>query len=438
MLPFEEFVRVRGPGLVKLAYALSGNPRLARELALEALVRARRQWSRIEEQPDEAVEQELVQAYLAWWRRPPRPRADHPLASLSRTDRAVQVLRYYRGYSEPQLADAIGGAVRRHLLAHQTDPDALKEFVEGLHPAEGVLEGVWAKGRALSRRRTAIVGGVTVVVLALAWVFGATQPKSPQVHQTPDTVVSATVSALPQPIRLVPFNYSLPAFPYELSYLPRDPGPSRVFKKPHEFLLEYADISLSVSPQEPFFKGRSDPVQLGNQTARLYSFDVGGRLDLRLVWRTEGQWFTLHTFGITIEEVQRIATGLRPGRIAMEPPPFTITLAPERYSLQAADSFQLCVGLGYEITAGTYGLCVSLEEGDNSKDLDPNRLLRTTVNGLRVDVVETDSLRSELYLYLGPGRVLAVRQNALTPTSKLNADELVRFAAAVQVNPPAP
>jgi hypothetical protein len=437
VLPFEEYVRVRAVGLIRLGYLLSGNARAGRDLALDALVRARRQWSRIEEQPDEVVEQELVQDYLAWWRRAPRPRADHPLAPLSRTERAVLVLRYYRGYSEAQIADAIGGAVRRHLLAHHADPAALAEFVETLPAAEGLLEGVAARGRALSRRRSAIAGGIAVVVLATAGVLGATRPYPPQLRQTPETAVSATISAPPQPIRLVPTEFSLPAFPYELSYLPRDPGPSAVFKKARELLLEYADISLTLTPQEPPRGGRPDQVTVAGQAAKLYSFQVESRVDLTLVWRAELQWLTLHTFGISVEEALCIANGVRPGRVAMQPLPFTIKLAPERYSVQAADPWQLCIGLGYGITAGTYGLCVSLLESEKAVNLDPNRLQRTTINGLRVEVVEYDALRSELYLFLGTGKVLMVRQNALTPNSKLTADDLVRFAAAVQVNPAA-
>jgi hypothetical protein len=435
--PFEEYVRARGPGLVQLGYALSGNPRVARDLALEALVWAHRRWSRIEERPDEVVEQELVQAYVAWWRRPPRPSADHPLATLSRTERAVRVLRYYRGYSAVQIADAIGAAVRRHLEAHQADPDALAGFVDGLYPPEGLLEGVWAKSRELSRRRGAVAGGVAAAVLAAIAVIGATRPGTPQARQTPpDPDVSTTIVGDPQPMQLEPADFALPAFPYEPTYLPPDPGPARVFKTNRELLLEYADISLGLSEREPQLPGTSDPVSVGGQAAKLYSFSAGSRLDLTIVWRVESQWLSLHTFGISLGEALRIADGVRPGRIAMEPPPFTITLAPRLFNLLAANSERICIGRGTDVVGGAYGLCVYVSEPEGLQSLPPNNLQRTTVNGLRVEVADFEGMQSELRLYLNDGRVLVVSQNALTPSSKLDADDLVRFAAAVRIGPP--
>jgi DNA-directed RNA polymerase specialized sigma24 family protein len=438
VLPFEEFVQARGAGLVRLAYALCGNERPARELALEALVRARRQWARIQEQPEEPVEQELVQAYLSWWRRPRSPRADHPLATLTRTERAVLVLRHYRELSASQVADAIGrsgATVRRHLEAHEADKDSLTEFVEAMYPPDGLLGGIAAKQRALSRRRTAIGGGIAVLVLATAGVFGATRPATPVVLQTPPfPVVSATTAAAP--MEFFPVTFPLPAFPYEPTYLPRDPGPSRVYKTPRDFLLEYSDISLALAVREPGFAGTPELIKVQGKQAKVFSGVFNGNTDISIVWPMESQWITVHTFNIPLEETKLIADGIRPGRIAMDPPPFTITLAPQGFNLIAANPERICIGRGNDIVAGAYGLCVNLAEPEGLPILPANHLQRTTINGLRVEVADFEGVQSELRLFLADGRVLVVAQNALTPNSKLNADELVRFATAIQISPP--
>jgi hypothetical protein len=77
-----------------------------------------------------------------------------------------------------------------------------------------------------------------------------------------------------------------------------------------------------------------------------------------------------------------------------------------------------------------------VSEPEGLQSLPPNNLQRTTVNGLRVEVADFEGMQSELRLYLNDGRVLVVSQNALTPSSKLDADDLVRFAAAVRIGPP--
>jgi hypothetical protein len=435
MLAFDEYVHARGAGLVQLGFALSGNPRVARELALEALVRARRQWNRIHDQPDEAVEQELVQAYLAWWRRPPRPRADHPFATLGRTERAVLALRLLRGHSAEQIADIAGlssAAVRRHLDAHPADKAALSEFADILHPPGGLGDAIDAKARALTRRRTAIGGGVAVVVLAAAGIFGATRPANvvPVPTETPPRPTPSAV-----PIRFVPAAFVLPDFPYEPTYLPRDPGEPRVYKTARDLLLEYPDISITLSPTQPSNAGTPELVTVQGRSAKLFSGVFNGNLDIAIVWAMNDQWMTVHTFNIVKEEAILIAEQVRPGRVAMQPPPFTFTIAPEDFTLTAANPERLCIGRGTTVVAGRYGLCVNLAEAKGLQDLPANNLQHTTVNGQRVDVADFDGLQSELRLFLADGRVLVVSQNALNTASKLSADELVRFAAAVRVGP---
>src|SRR5262249_55523474 len=159
---------------------------------------------------------------------------------------------------------------------------------------------------------------------------------------------------------------------------------------------EYADISLSLSQREPQQPGSFDPVSVRGQAAELYSFNAGSRLDLTIVWPAESQWLSLHTFGISLAEALQIADGLRPGRIPMQPPPFTITLAPTSFNVLAANSERICIGRGTDVVGGAYGLCVYLAEAEVLQGLPPNNVQRTTIDGLRVEVADFEGLQSEL------------------------------------------
>ena len=139
---FEQYVTERGPGLVRFAGALTGDPGTAEELVQEVLLRASRRW------PD-IVATGAVHAYLrrmvinehVSWRRKwarlvphgdvpdARTVADHAerhaerdalsreLDKLPPRQRAVLVLRYYEGLADEAIAETLGcstGTVRSH------------------------------------------------------------------------------------------------------------------------------------------------------------------------------------------------------------------------------------------------------------------------------------------------------------------------------------
>lgn len=133
---FEEYVSVSSGRLLRFAYVLCGDRHLAEDLVQDVLARAHRRWSRIEaEHPDAYLNAAIVRAHLSWRRRrastervlaePPEPdvtSADFTqrfaardelwalLATLSRTQRAVLVLRFYEDLDDHRIAEVLGCA----------------------------------------------------------------------------------------------------------------------------------------------------------------------------------------------------------------------------------------------------------------------------------------------------------------------------------------
>lgn len=133
---FEHFVASRSSALWRSAWLLTGDPHKAEDLLQTALVKCWRRWDRIAR--DGSVEgyarRCLVTTYTDWWRRAwnrelpsgalPEPvsswdadvadlRQDvlTALATLTRGQRAVVVLRYFDDLTEAQTADALGVTV---------------------------------------------------------------------------------------------------------------------------------------------------------------------------------------------------------------------------------------------------------------------------------------------------------------------------------------
>src|SRR4051794_24443771 len=80
--PFDGWVAVRGPGLLKLAYTLTGNAADAEDVVQEALARALPRWERISrvENVDAYVRRMVINSHTSWWRKFRRREA--PVAEL--------------------------------------------------------------------------------------------------------------------------------------------------------------------------------------------------------------------------------------------------------------------------------------------------------------------------------------------------------------------
>lgn len=68
---FDDWVAARGPALLRLALALTGNAADAEDVVQDALSRALPRWSRIAslDDPDAYVRRMVVNAHTSWWRR---------------------------------------------------------------------------------------------------------------------------------------------------------------------------------------------------------------------------------------------------------------------------------------------------------------------------------------------------------------------------------
>src|SRR3954468_21849102 len=68
---FDGWVAARGPGLLRLAYTLTGNASDAEDVVQEALARALPRWNRISrvEEVDAYVRRMVINANTSWWRR---------------------------------------------------------------------------------------------------------------------------------------------------------------------------------------------------------------------------------------------------------------------------------------------------------------------------------------------------------------------------------
>jgi RNA polymerase sigma-70 factor (sigma-E family) len=161
-MTFDEFTGASLPALLRFAVVLTGDRGLAEDVTQEVLARVYQRWAKIGalDSPEPYVRRMVVNEYLSWRRRWHRvvPHADPPLRldsvpdhaathaerdalrteldKLPRRQRAVLVLRYYAGMSDPEIAEVLGcssGTVRgyasRALAALRVElrPAAVKE-----------------------------------------------------------------------------------------------------------------------------------------------------------------------------------------------------------------------------------------------------------------------------------------------------------------------
>jgi RNA polymerase sigma-70 factor (sigma-E family) len=136
---FDDWVAARGPGLLRLAYVLTGNRADAEDAVQDALARALPRWEHIRSvgDPDAYVRRMVVNAHTSWWRRfrkretpvaeaftpgvAPDPGSDErdrvwrACLSLPEAQRVAVVLRYYEQLEYAEIAALTGvaeGSVR--------------------------------------------------------------------------------------------------------------------------------------------------------------------------------------------------------------------------------------------------------------------------------------------------------------------------------------
>jgi RNA polymerase sigma-70 factor (sigma-E family) len=126
---FETWARARQQTLVRWAYVVTGDYQRAEDLVQEALVRAAVRWDTLRDgNPDAWVRTVVFRDNVSWWRRHRRERVtDQPfagtvpgadteagmvlhaaLARLTRSQRAVLVLRYVADLSVADTATTLG------------------------------------------------------------------------------------------------------------------------------------------------------------------------------------------------------------------------------------------------------------------------------------------------------------------------------------------
>jgi len=136
---FDDWVAARGPGLLRLAYVLTGNRADAEDAVQDALSRALPRWEHIRSvgDPDAYVRRMVVNAHTSWWRK--FRKRETPVAetytpgtvdgpadgerdrlwlaclSLPEAQRVAVVLRYYEQLEYAEIAALTGvaeGSVR--------------------------------------------------------------------------------------------------------------------------------------------------------------------------------------------------------------------------------------------------------------------------------------------------------------------------------------
>ncbi len=167
-MDFEEFVRARSHGLLRLAYALSGDRGLAEDLTQDVLMKVHGRWDRIGslELTDSYVRRMLINEYLSWRRKWARivpaaevglqdDRPDHAHAHADRQllraeldrlparQQIVLTLRYFCDLSDSEIAAVTGwrpGTIRsylsRALATLRIEPALRQEYFSSRQPQE--------------------------------------------------------------------------------------------------------------------------------------------------------------------------------------------------------------------------------------------------------------------------------------------------------------
>jgi len=414
---FEEYVAARSSVLLRFAYVLCGDRHLAEDLVQEVLVKAHRRWSAIEvENPDAYLKRALVRAHVSWRRRrasseivsaalPDRAQRGFDdahasrdevwtmLATLPAGQRAVLVLRYFEDLDDQRIAELVGvsaSTVRSH--AHR----GLKALRESLTehadeaPAGTELLATVRRGvaRAAVRRRAAVSGGVAVLVAALLVLVSTLLPNRD------DQPVEPTPS-FTSGLELVPTALTAPEFPYALGYLPQDAGPGYVSSVEGDRVLYFGaeraqlanSLNIEMYAEQQPVPDFLDPHQesattVNGSPARQWVTLPGDNptiADNLLEWQQDGRWLYVRSGRFDIDELHRVADGMRAGRTtstAAGPIDAVSRMSlPAGYGVASWDRDEVCA-VPAAAAQSTF-LCISL--------LTPDVVLPTNMNEFTLD-----------------------------------------------------
>jgi RNA polymerase sigma-70 factor (sigma-E family) len=200
---FDEFVTVRSPRLLRLAYLLTQDHALAEDLLQTTLARSWSAWGRIDGDPEPYVRRVLVNAHNSWWRRrtwterpveelpvmattapqsevDERDRVWRALRRLPQQQRAVLVLRYFEDMTEEQIAGTLGlapGTVKSYaskgLDKLRVDPTlSALPLPEPIETPAGTERLVAVRERIRRRRRDKIVTAAAALGVVVALILG--------------------------------------------------------------------------------------------------------------------------------------------------------------------------------------------------------------------------------------------------------------------------
>lgn len=155
---FREYVRTRGPALLRTAQQLTGHPSDAEDLLQSALFKTYQVWTRVRDH-DGYVRRAMVNINISQWRRrkleeypsdelpetcgtqdwssEADERLERALALLPTRMRAAILLRYYEDLSEPEIASRLGISVG---TVKSTVSRAMAKLRESMVVIEGVPE----------------------------------------------------------------------------------------------------------------------------------------------------------------------------------------------------------------------------------------------------------------------------------------------------------
>lgn len=195
---FASYAAARWSSLVRTLVLLGSPPRVAEEIALDALARCYPQWGRIEESDDidvhvyRTLRECRARSRIAWWSddQPDGPASADRLQDLEQVldrltpdERQELVLRFVSDLSEQQVSDVLGGHVPRSsdLIDRSPDEKIFREAGESILVRPPGIEAVRHRVHAQRRRRwpavLSVSFGLLVVVGLGTWL--AIRPAEP-------------------------------------------------------------------------------------------------------------------------------------------------------------------------------------------------------------------------------------------------------------------